>query len=288
MTAPAGTPLSERRRVRVALKKAREGLDMTQKDVADALDWSTSKVIRMENGSVGISVTDLKALLLHYGITNQAEVDRMVQSVRAGKQAAWWQRYRNESSQQFITFLGLEASAIRIRQFQGLLFPGLLQTAAYAGVLTRIGSATEEQAKRAVEIRLKRQELISEEGPELFFIIDESVLHRRIGDADVMREQLVRIKEAATHPKIAIQIMPFAAGVHKGMKSSFEIFELSEEPDDYALLLDQPYKDVLYPDPSEETKEFVNIFFELEGIALPASETLRIIDARLSQMTKES
>src|SRR6266536_3046279 len=109
MAAPAGTPLSEQRRVRVALKKAREGLNMTQQAVADALDWSTSKVIRMENGSVGISVTDLKALLLHYSITDQVEVERMVQGVRAGKQAAWWQRYRNESPQQFITFLGLEA-----------------------------------------------------------------------------------------------------------------------------------------------------------------------------------
>lgn len=259
---------------------------MTQKEVADALEWSASKIIRLENGSVGISVTDLKALLLHYGITDQVEVERMVNGVRASKQAAWWQRYRNFSSQQFMTFLGLEASAIRIRQFQGLLIPGLLQTTAYAGVLTSIG-ASEADARRHLEIRLKRQELVTEDGPELFFIVDESVLHRRIGDVSVMREQLLHLKEMAERHKVVIRVMPFAAGVHKGMKSSFEIFELSDEPDDYALLLDQPYKDALFPDPSEETKEFVNIFYELEEIALPAAETPRIIDARLSQMEKE-
>lgn len=270
------------------MRKARDQRGLTQKEVAEALDWSTSKVIRIENGSVGLSVTDLRALLQQYRITDDAEVERLVRGVRASKTAgAWWQAYRNTSPPHFITFLGLEASAIRIRQFQGLLFPGLLQTAAYARVLTAINSTTEEQANRGVEIRLKRQELIAEDGPELFFIIDESVLHRVIGDVAVMREQLLRIKEAAEHPKVVIRIMPFSAGAHAGMKGSFEIFELSDEPDDYALLLDRPDRDVLYPDPSEETREFVNIFFELEKIALPASETPRVIDARLRELEKE-
>ena len=284
MTVPIGTPLAEQRRVRTLLRKTRDERGLTQKDVAEALDWSTSKLIRIENGSVGISVTDLKALLLHYGITGAAEVDRMVEGVRASKKAAWWQQYRSTSSAQFITFLGLEASAIRIRQYQALLFPGLLQTPGYAGVLTAIGTASEEEAHRNLEIRLKRQELIAENGPELFFIIDEAVLYRMIGDAGVMREQLQHIKEVSRHPNVTVQVMPFSAGVHKGMKGSFEIFELSDEPDDYALLLDQPYQDELFPDPSEETKEFVGIFFELEKLALPAQETERILDARIAEL----
>lgn len=287
MTSRSTTPLSEHRHLRLALRQARDGRKLTQRDVADAMEWSTSKIIRIENGSVGISITDLKALLLHYEMTDPDEVDRLVQMARASKQSAWWQAHRHFATPQFITFLGLEASASHIRQFQGLLVPGLLQIPPYIAVLSTIGAASDEVAQRYAQIRARRQELITaENGPELSFIIDESVLYRQIGDTTVMRAQLEKLKEIADHPRVSIQILPFSAGAHKGMKGSFEIFELSDEPDDYALLLEQPYKDLLVQEISDETTEFVQIFFELEKIAAPPSETPRLIDERLREMDK--
>lgn len=289
MTPRGETPLLELRRLRGRLRQAREAMKLTQRDVAEALDWSTSKLIRIENGSVGISVTDLKALLHHYNITEKSDVDQLVGMARAAKKSAWWQEYRNKISQQFITFLGLEGSAVRIRQFQGLLIPGLLQTRGYAGQLAPLSAKDEEEARLRLDIRLRRQGLITMDNPaEAFFIIDESVLYRPIGGAAVMREQLQKIKEMARRPNISIQIMPYAAAVHRGMKGSFEILELSEEPDDYAMLIEGVYKDQLVPDPTDETREFVQIFFELEKIALPAAETPRLIDKRLEEMDKDS
>lgn len=287
MSPKGETPLSERRRLRVALRNARDALKLTQKDVAEALDWSTSKLVRIEHGSVGISVTDLKALLAHYGITDPGNVEAMVAMARASKKSVWWDSYRDFVSPQFLIFLGLEASTIRLRQFQGLLVPGLLQSRQYIHELLLLGPNDAEGVRRGTELRLRRQDIISADGPDMIFIIDESVLYRRVGDNSVMREQLLKIREIATHPQVTIQVMPFSAGVHKGMKSSFEILELSDEPDDYALLLEHPYKDNLIPDPSDETKEFVEIFVELEKIALPASETPRLIDKRLEMMDKE-
>lgn len=287
MASRGTAPHGEHRRLRLALRQARDTLQLTQKDVADALDWSTSKLIRIEKGTVGISVTDLKALLLQYRITDDDEVDNFVEMVRASKKAAWWQEYRGTYPQQFLTFLELEASALRLRQFQGLLIPGLLQTPRYVEALQALGTATEERRRQGLTVRLKRQELISgETGPECHFIIDESALHRRVGDRQVMRDQLQRLKEVAGQSRVTIQIMPFDAGVHKGMKGSFEIMELSDEPGDYVLLVDHPYKDHLYQEPNDETREFVEIFPELEKIALPASETPRRIDKRLKEMEK--
>jgi transcriptional regulator with XRE-family HTH domain len=287
MTPRGETPSGEHRRLRLALRHARDALHLTQKDVADALDWSTSKLIRIEKGTVGISVTDLKALLLQYQITDAAEIDRFVAMARSSKKAAWWQQYRDAFPQDFLTFLGLEASTVRLKQFQGLLVPGLLQVPAYIKALIELGGATPERLRMNLDIRLKRQELLSDEGREFIFIIDESALYRQVGDAQTMRDQLLRVKEAVEQPRVTIRIMPFTAGVHKGMKSSFEILELSDEPGDYALLLDQPYKDHLYQEPNDETREFVEIFPELEKIALPASETPRRIDERLKEMEKD-
>jgi transcriptional regulator with XRE-family HTH domain len=282
------TPSVEHRRLRAQLRRARDAANLTQRDVAEALEWSTSKLIRIENGSVGISITDLKALLLHYNITGTDRVNEFVEMARSSKKSAWWQDYRPHIGQPYLSFIGLEASAIRIRQYQNLLVPGLLQTEGYISELAAIGARDDEQARLITEIRVRRQDLITAAGAaEAFFIMDESVLYRRIGDAAIMREQLLRIKERAEQPNISVQIVPFSAGVHRGMKSSFEIMEISEEPDDYALLLETVYKDQLIPDPNDETREFVQIFFELEKIALPASETPRLIDKRLEEMDNE-
>jgi transcriptional regulator with XRE-family HTH domain len=284
------TPLLELRRLRGRLRLVRETMKLTQRDVTEALDWSTSKLICIENSAMAeISVADLKTLLLHCNITAKDEVDQLVATVRASKRSAWWQEYRNTTSPQFLNFLGLEASAIRIRQYQGLVFPGLAQARRYASELTPINARDQEDARLNVEIRLRRQDLITaDDAVEAFFILDESVLHRQIGDVAVMREQFLTLKEMATRPNIAIHVMPYSAGVHRGMKGSFEVLELSDEPDDYALLIEGAYRDQLILDPNDETREFVQIFFELEKVALPVAETLRLIDTRLEELDNES
>jgi transcriptional regulator with XRE-family HTH domain len=263
MAARAETPQGEHRRLIVALRQAREARHLTQKEVADALEWSVSKLTRIEKGAVGISVTDLKALLLHYKVTDANEVDRMVDMARASKKA------------------------VRIKIFQSLVVPGLLQSQGYVEALFGGSERITPRIRRILDVRFKRQELITEDGPELLIIIDESALCRSIGDNAVMREQLVKIKEMADHPRVSIQIMPFSAGVHQGMKSSHEILEFSAEPDDYALMVDHAYRDQLMQVPGEETRTFVEYFSQLQERALPVEETAHFIDARLKEIEKD-
>src|SRR5256885_14277645 len=125
MTPPGETPDVEHRRLRGQLRHARQEANLTQREVAEALEWSTSKLTRIEGGSVGISITDLKALLLHYGITGADQVGRFVEMARSSKRTAWWQSYRPRLRKEFLEFIGLEASAIRVRQYQELLVPGM-------------------------------------------------------------------------------------------------------------------------------------------------------------------
>src|SRR5256885_4093000 len=131
------TPVTQQRRLRAELKRAREQSGMTQKEVAEALDWSPSKVIRIETGAVIISTSDLMALLPHYGVTDRKRIDTLVEVARASRKQAWWDDYRPYYDQQFLTFLGYEASTIRMRAFQALLVPGLLQTPAYTNAIMR-------------------------------------------------------------------------------------------------------------------------------------------------------
>src|SRR5947208_15414439 len=103
------SPVVQRRRLRTELRKARQDAGRTQEQVAEAMDWSLSKLIRIEAGSVGISTNDLRALLALYQITDPTEVEPLVELARAARRKPWWAGYRDAlPSQQFMALIGLE------------------------------------------------------------------------------------------------------------------------------------------------------------------------------------
>lgn len=282
------SPLSQLRRLRAALRHLRDDRGFTQREVAEELDWSISKLIRIEKGPVGISVTDVRALLQHYGVTDPQRVAELVELARASKRPAWWHQYREYFPAQTLTFLGLEAGSIRVRQFQILVFPGLLQHPDYVRALVGGTTSDPETLQRAVDVRTTRQQLLTEDGPTFFFVIDESVLRRMVGSPEVMRSQLEHVLEVGALPNVTVQVVPYSVGVHQGMKGSFEIFELSESQDDYALLLEQPYVDRLIEEMSEETREYISIFRELEKIAASPAESATMIERAIDSFGGKS
>src|ERR1041385_304527 len=80
---PMPAPSADRRRLRTILRREREGVHMTQDQVAIAMDWSLSKVIRIESGSVSISTNDLRALLDLYQVSVPAQREELIGLARA-------------------------------------------------------------------------------------------------------------------------------------------------------------------------------------------------------------
>ncbi|MBN6037877.1 helix-turn-helix transcriptional regulator [Amycolatopsis sp. 195334CR] len=270
------------------LRQERDSKGYTQRDVAEALDWSPSKLIRIEKGTVGISVTDLKALLLHYDITERERVDQLVDMVKAGKKPAWWHQYRDVYPQRFISLIGLESSAIRLQQFQGLIVPGTLQTPDYAAAIMRAYGTPEANVERGVEVRMRRRdELLRSGGPELSYIIDESALLRQVGGPEVMLGQVRQLVELSAYKQMHIRVMPFTAGPSSAMVSSFMVLELSEEQDDYAMLLETPDGDQLIEEPTEQTARYSKFFTELQDKALSEEDTLVFLDELLARLGED-
>ncbi|WP_284746136.1 helix-turn-helix domain-containing protein [Amycolatopsis sp. RTGN1] len=282
MTRP-NSPIVSQRRVLAAIREAREALSLTQREVAEALDWSVSKIIRIERGSVGLSITDLKALLLHYGITDRDRVESYVQLARAGRQPAWWDDYRRVFKPDFVRFLGLESAAEMVQQYQFHLIPGLLQTAAYTRSLVRTSGWGQEWAERQVKVRRMRQARL--EDPELGhnFILDESVLYRRVTEFVHWREQLQWMLQVSRQSNVSVRILPYTAGWIDGMQSSFTIMKMSDQVNDIHLSIERPDGDQQFADArgAEKAVEFGKIFARIEAAALPASETPSVIEASL-------
>jgi transcriptional regulator with XRE-family HTH domain len=209
----------QRGRLTRELRRIRKDAGMTQEQVAVAMEWSLSKLIRIEGGGVSISVSDLKSLLAHYQIADENHVKDLVGLARAARQRSWFTAFRDITSPQYVTFVGYEAAAAVIRQFEPTLIPGQLQTEEYARAVTLEYAA--DRVDKMVEIRIRRQEVLEEPGRLFFFILDEAAIRRQVG--------------APTNPGI-IEIVPFSAGVHPGMKGPFTLLEFPGDDEDALYL----------------------------------------------------
>jgi transcriptional regulator with XRE-family HTH domain len=286
------TPVVRMRRLRAELRRFRDEAGRTQKAVADAMGWSTSKVIRMETGAANISTSDLMALLHFYGIDDASRIEDLLAITRQ-KEESWWDEYRDTVNSQFLNLIAYEDSAVRIRQFMGLVVPGLLQTEAYMRTLfTRYLAdkhepqvSAQHELERGVRMRTRRQELlVRDPGPELHFVIDEAVIHRLVGGPSVMLEQLIRIKEVAAYPRVSLRIVPFSVGTHHGMKASFTILEFPAVDDDFVVSIENPDRDVLINNDPEASSKYVETFYELQEIACPEGEVSKIIDSVIDKI----
>lgn len=282
--ARGGTPVIQQRKLRAELRRIREEAGRTQKSVAESLGWSTSKVIRIETGAVHVSTSDVMALLHFYGIGDQVLTNELLAITRS-KEQAWWDEFRSDYDQQFINFLGYEDSATRIRQFIALVVPGLLQTEEYLTALFTSYMDESEKVERGVRVRRRRQRVLTrDDPPQATFIIDEAALHRWVGGAEVMRRQLIHLKEMAQRPNIAIQIVRYTQGVHPGMRGSFTIFEFPSDEEDFIVNLEDPHHDSLIRDDPETSSEFVETFFALQEMASKPEELDSIIDPVIESM----
>lgn len=263
-------PVIQRRRLRVWLRGARLGRGLTQKEVAKALDWSRSKLLRIEQGAVHLTKTDLEALLRFYGVEDERQVEELLQMAQVAKTQPW-SAHRAVLRPDFIAYLGQECVAATIRSFAPLILPGLLQTEEYARATTLAtstpGDANHETVERRVRARMERQQLLDrEDPPEMSFIIEEGVLHRHVGGAEAMIRQLEHLRQLARRPHINVQILPFPAGAHPGMVGAFVLLEFPDPADDDVLYLEDA-RGLVPREEEKDTARYKEIFFALEDMA---------------------
>ena len=276
------------RRLRLELRRARDQAALTQEQVAENLDWSLSKVIRIESGSVGVSTTDLKALLTLYGVSD-GRIDELVELARLARERAWWSGYRKVISAQYYDFIGYESAAGVIRQYENLIVPGLLQTQEYNREYMRrfIQPERAGNLETLIELRMRRKEILERDDPPwLFFVLDESVVRRQIGGPQVMRNQLQHLLDLADRPRITIEVVPFTVGVNPGLSGSFTVLEFPSPEDDDVLQRENPESFRVTRDAQDAIASYREDFESLRKMSLRPDGTAELLselaDALLS------
>jgi transcriptional regulator with XRE-family HTH domain len=210
---PEPAPTLLKMLVGVQLAGFREDAGLAQDQAARAVGFSAAKLSRIESGKGRRPPTenDVRALLRLYG-TDDYEASVLLKLLQRAGEPGWWQRYdKRLMPEWFDRLVGLQEAAATIRTFEIQYVPGLLQTPAYTRAVVERGlpNAPAGEVERRVELRRHRARLLFRpDAPQLWAVIDESVLLRVLGSTEVMREQLAHLAEMAERPNVTLQIVP--------------------------------------------------------------------------------
>jgi transcriptional regulator with XRE-family HTH domain len=270
-------PTIQRRRLGIALKRAREAAGKTQDEAAVIMDAAASKISRLELGQSGLRLTDLGILLNYYGVEGP-EAETMRDLARAGRQRGRWSSYRESLPTWFRQYVDLEGDASEIRWYQAEIIPGILQTEAYIRAILEAGSRVNvEDLDRQVQVRLQRQSALdAADETELAFVLSESALRRRVGGIVTMREQLRRLIEVSERPNVGLQILPFDADSYT--TASFGFVSLRFDGDAASdVIYQEGYTDAAYLDSPSDVKAYGKLWDDLRAAALGPVESRNLM-----------
>lgn len=195
------------------LREMRRARGMTQASVAEVLNCDHTAVSRIESGKYPLTPQMIRA------------VEQLLSFAASDGYETW-----------FISYLEIERTATVLRTWEPVTVPGLLQTEGYARqVLTGANPGrSAADIDQRVAARMARKQIWERADPPppmMPAIIGEAVLRRRLGGADVMRQQLEHlVAVAGSEPRITVQVLPFGSPGSGGMLAPFVVASFAPDP----------------------------------------------------------
>lgn len=283
-----------RRQLGRRLRELREGARLTVVQVIAALEWSKPRLWRYETGQVPIHPNDVEAMCRLYGADLQL-TEALKTLARETKSKGWWHAYA-EIPEWFELFLGMEAAASRLRQYEAEVIPGLIQSASYARAVIGQGIVSDpppDVVEKRMAVRLQRQQILTRRvprAPDLEIFLSEAALLRGFA-AEVMVDQLTCLLTLAERPNVSIRVAPFSAGPHRAFHGSFVILDFPQEtpargPEPTTIYSEHP-TGALYLDKPSEVESYARIWADLDRVALDQSGSGQLIRQRLKEWRGE-
>ncbi|MEV7286931.1 helix-turn-helix transcriptional regulator [Streptomyces sp. NPDC093252] len=245
--------------------KLRKAAGLTQAELGALVHVVSTRITQIERAS---------------GAKPTLELTRALDSVLGADNLLielWPYVYREAFPDWSQKFIAEQRRALVIREYAAHLVPGLLQTEGYARTVLSLGQtlSSNEQLEERIAFRMGRQDrLTAPDRPELWVILDESVLRRPVGGPAVIREQMEKILWAAEQPNITLQVLPFSQSGHDVMGGSLSLLNMPNgseiaytEGSHYGQLIQEP----------AEIRAFALAYDRLRAAALPPLMSLDMI-----------
>lgn len=265
------------------LTRHREAAGLKSEDVVRGLDFSKSKISRIENATTGVSIVDIRALARFYGV-DEAEVDRLELMARVAKQRGWWHAYHGEGLVDwFVDFVVLEAESIGMDTYEIDLIPGLFQTRSYAHCIMKAGGprSSDQFIANRLDMRADRQRRLADIKFLVWAIIDEAALRRAVGGREVQAEQLAHLLKLAELPNVTIQILPFGKGAHVAMGTAFAVLKFAQYPN--VVYMDN-LGGGLYADENSDVERYSLALDHLRATSLDPFESIAFVRQVISEL----
>ena len=260
-----------KRRLSRRLLQLRVQNGYTANHVCDMLNWGRGKVGRFEaNQWKRPEMSDIRDLLRIYNV-DEGEREQLEELAIQARARPWWRDYSDIFENEFP---GFENDASRIRVFMPLVLPGLLQSQDYAEAFIRTGPRPPSWRRKALDTRLRRQEILSRPGDTaatLTAVITEASLRYQWGSRSERRDQIEHLIDMGRRPSVDLRIQRFADGPPPGLSSAINIFDFAEgEPSIAFTETDFAVVEVNEPD---QVGRYIQSFEKAVDGALEPSDT---------------
>ncbi|GAA1362235.1 helix-turn-helix domain-containing protein [Catellatospora chokoriensis] len=265
-----------RERVGAELRRIRESIPVSGEDVAAALNWSQSKVSRVENAKISISMQDLATLLHYYGVPEEVRAELLSMNAdETGLEGAWIVRAGGTTRRQ-VEVAAIETRVTTISQFHSGIVPGQLQSPSYARWLVGVGGFKDVEG--IVRRRMARQQLLEQDGaPDYRAVLDARALLFWPGDSpDLVAEQISRLKARMSLPAVSVQIIPLSANRQAAALVPFLIYEFRTNSPTVVLAESQTAD--LYLSSPSDVETYQQLFTGLTADALSSEDSLDYLD----------
>ncbi|NBM19590.1 helix-turn-helix transcriptional regulator [Streptomyces sp. GC420] len=213
-TFPTSSAQEARAALAARLRELRLDAGITGKELARLAGWSVAKSSRIENAVTAPADADIRDWCAACGAHDQAD-DLIAANRQADSMYLQWKRLQRTGMKQLAeTSAKLYERTRHFRVYASHVVPGYLQTPGYATALMRTIAdfrGTPDDVADAVEVRMRRARVIHEGDHRFATLVEESVLHHRVGDQDVMASQLGNLLAAMSLPSMSLGIVPAAA-----------------------------------------------------------------------------
>lgn len=215
-TRPA--PTERQKRLGAELRKMRLAAGRTTEYAAGLLGLDRTKVSNMESGVRATSPDRVRMLAGNYECADEAYIEALAAMADVRKRC-WWDQFRGTLPQGLLDVAELEWFASRLRSYQTVHIPGLLQLSSYARAIftAALPSLPKSEVELRVMQRMQRQQVLDRDTPvDYVAYVHEWALRMQFGGRRATREQLLHLCEMSEHDNIDLRVLPVAAGAFPG------------------------------------------------------------------------
>lgn len=282
---PKGEPTLRRWQLGQTLKNRREALGLSHEQAVAGTNIQRTTLPRVEGGTNSFRrISDLEDLMTKLQITDPDEREELRELHRHAASKDWFSPYRSVMAQGMPNYVGLESAAKLMRAHQAKILFGLLQPEPYVRAQLESNRGPlglgHGHIEETVQLRMGRQDVLtrSESPLNLQVVVEEGVLRKVIGSADVMRETYLHLIALARLDNVQMQIAP-ADWPTVVPADSFILLDFADgAPIGTVAAVDGPMSSVSTTDKAAPVDQYIKLFDALKAGAMPVQDTVPFLE----------